>query len=286
MSLYGGIESGGSKWECAIGTGPDDVRAAATFPTTTPDETIGRVVDFFLREGPVDAVGIGSFGPIDSRVGSATWGYVTTTPKPGWSNTDVGQEIRRRLDAPIAFDTDVNAAALGEQRWGAGRGLRSFCYVTVGTGIGGGAIVNGELLHGLSHPELGHLRVPHDREADPFAGSCPYHGDCLEGLASGTALEARWGSPPSELDGNGAWELEARYLALGFVAVVAVLSPERIIVGGGVGRRPGLLALVSRQMAALMNGYFGLEPDFLTAPGLGSRAGVLGAIVLAETVSA
>jgi fructokinase len=286
VRLYGGIESGGSKWECAIGTSPDDVRAAATFPTTTPEETIGRVVDFFLREGPVDAVGIGSFGPIDSRTGSATWGYVTTTPKPGWSNTDVGQEIRRRLDVPIAFDTDENAAALGEQRWGAGRGLQSFCYVTVGTGIGGGAIVNGELLHGLSHPELGHLRVPHDREADPFAGSCPYHGDCLEGLASGTALEARWGSPAAELDGNGAWELEARYLALGFVSVVAVLSPERIIVGGGVGRRPGLLALVSREMAALMNGYFGLEPHFLTEPGLGSRAGVLGAIALAETAVA
>jgi ROK family len=171
--VYGGIESGGTKWECAIGTGPDDVRAAATVPTTAPEETIGRVVDFFVREGPVDALGIGSFGPIDAHLGSPTWGYVTTTPKPGWSNTDVGQEIRRRLDVPVAFDTDVNAAALGEHRWGAGRGLRSLWYVTVGTGIGGGAIVDGKLLHGLSHPEFGHLRVPHDRDADPVRRLVP-----------------------------------------------------------------------------------------------------------------
>jgi fructokinase len=287
VTTYGGIESGGTKWECAIGTGPDDVRAAATVPTTTPEETIGRVVDFFVREGPVDAVGIGSFGPIDAQIGSPTWGYVTTTPKPGWSNTDVGQEIRRRLDVPVAFDTDVNAAALGEYRWGAGRGLGSLWYVTVGTGIGGGAIVDGKLLHGLSHPEFGHLRVPHDRDADPFAGSCPFHGDCLEGLASGTALEARWGVPASGLDDEAAWALEARYLALGFVAVVAVLSPERIIVGGGVGRRPGLLSRVHRELTALMNGYHGFEPldDYLTAPALGSRAGVLGAIALAEAAT-
>jgi fructokinase len=284
VSVYGGIESGGSKWECAIGTGPDDVRAAETVPTTTPEETIGHVVDFFRREGPIDALGIGSFGPIDARVGSPRWGFVTTTPKPGWSNTDVGQEIRRRLDVPVAFDTDVNAAALGEHRWGAGRGLRSIWYVTVGTGIGGGAFVDGKLLHGLSHPEFGHLRVPHDFAADPFAGSCPYHGDCLEGLASGTALEARWGVPASELDDGAAWALEARYLALGFVAVVAVLSPERIVVGGGVGRRPGLLPLVHRELAALTNGYNGFEPrdGYLTEPALGSRAGVLGAIALAE----
>jgi fructokinase len=287
VTVYGGIESGGTKWECAVGTGPDDVRAAVTVPTTAPDETIGRVVDFFQREGPVDALGIGSFGPVDARIGSPTWGYVTTTPKPGWSNTDVGQEIRRRLGVPVAFDTDVNAAALGEHRWGAGRGLRSLWYVTVGTGIGGGAVVDGRLLHGLSHPEFGHLRVPHDRGEDPFAGSCPFHGDCLEGLASGTALEARWGSPASELDDGAAWALEARYLALGFVAVVAVLSPQRIVVGGGVGRRPGLLPLVRRELSALMNGYLGFElpDDYLTEPALGGRSGVLGAIALAETAS-
>jgi fructokinase len=283
MTVYGGIESGGSKWECAVGTGPSDLRASATIPTTTPDETIGRVVDFFLREGPVDALGIGSFGPIDAHAGSPTWGYVTTTPKPGWSNTDVAQELGRRLDVAVAFDTDVNAAALGEYLWGAGRDLHSLWYVTVGSGIGGGAVVDGKVLHGLSHPEFGHLRIPHDRESDPFSGSCPFHGDCLEGLASGTALEARWGVPADELDDDHVWALEARYLALGLVAVVAVLSPERIIVGGGVGGRSGLLSLVHHELTALMNGYLGFElpEDYITLPALGARSGVLGAIALA-----
>jgi len=288
MSLYGGVEGGGTKWECAIGTGPDDVRAAATVPTTTPAETIGAIVEFFLREGPVDAVGIGSFGPLDARPGSATWGYVTTTPKRGWQNADVGQEIRRRLGVPVAFDTDVNAAALGEHRWGSGRGLRSIWYVTVGTGIGGGAVVDGQLLHGLSHPEFGHLRVPHDRAADPFPGSCPYHGDCLEGLASGTALEARWGCAADEIEDDAAWALEARYLALGLLATVAVLSPERIVVGGGVARHPGLLQRVQGELTTLMNGYLGFElpTGYVTEPALGARAGVLGAIALAETAAA
>jgi fructokinase len=284
MTIYGGIESGGSKWECAIATGPDDVRAATTIPTTTPEETIGRAVEFFRRAGPIDAIGIGSFGPVDTRADSVTWGYITTTPKRGWANTDVGQEIRRRLDVPVAFDTDVNAAALGEHRWGAGRGLGTFWYVTVGSGIGGGAIVDGHVLHGLFHPEFGHLRIPHDLDADPFGGVCPYHGDCLEGLASGPALEARWGMPPTEIEDGDAWELEARYLALGLVAVISVLSPERIIVGGGVTRHPGLLASVRREVTALMNGYLGFEAeeDYVTPPAFGARAGVLGAIALAE----
>jgi fructokinase len=284
MTVYGGVETGGSKWRCAIGTGPNDVRAVTTIPTTTPDETIGRAVDFFVREGPIDALGIGSFGPVDTRVDSATWGYITTTPKPGWANTDVGQAIRRRLDVPVAFDTDVNAAALGEYRWGAGRGLKTFWYVTVGMGIGGGAIVDGNVLHGLFHPEFGHLRVPHDRAADPFDGVCPYHGDCLEGLASGPALEARWGMPPTTIDDGQAWALEARYLALGLVAVISVLSPERIVVGGGVAERPGLLGLVRRDVTTLMNGYLAFEAgdDYVMPPAFGSCAGVLGAIALAE----
>jgi fructokinase len=288
MTVYGGIECGGSKWECAIGTGPDDVRTATTIPTTTPRETLARAVDFFVREGPIDAVGIGSFGPIDTRVDSPTWGHITTTPKPGWANTDVGQEIRRRLEVPVALDTDVNAAALAEHRWGAGRGLSTFWYVTVGSGIGGGAIVDGKLLHGLFHPEFGHLRVPHDREADPFDGVCPYHGDCLEGLASGPALERRWGQPATAIVDGRAWALEARYLALGFVAAISVLSPERIVVGGGVAQRAGLLPLVRRDVTTLMNGYLGFEArdDYLTLPALGARAGVLGAFVLAQTAVA
>jgi fructokinase len=291
MTAYGGIEAGGSKWECAIGTSPDDVRAAETIRTTAPKETLDRAIAFFEREGPVDAIGIGSFGPIDQKLSSPTWGHITTTPKPGWAHTDVGQEIRRRLSVPVAFDTDVNAAALGEHRWGAGQGLDTFCYITVGTGIGGGGLAGGNLLHGLLHPEFGHIRIPHDFERDPFEGVCPYHGDCWEGLASGRAIEARWGKPAEELDDEPAvWELEAHYLALGLVSVMCVLSPERIVVGGGVVRRDALLPLVQREVLSLMNGYLDSTvvrdriSDYITRPALGARAGVLGAIALAEAV--
>jgi fructokinase len=283
VSSYGGIETGGTKWECAVGTGPDDLWAVATIPTTTPDETIGRVVDFFEREGPVLAIGIGSFGPVDQKLTSATWGHITSTPKPGWAYTDVGQEIRRRLSVPVAFDTDVNAAALGEHRWGAAQGLDTFCYITVGTGIGGGGMAGGKLLHGLVHPEFGHMRIPHDRDRDPFDGVCPYHGDCWEGLASGRAIEARWGRVPAELDGDeGVWTLQAHYLALGLVCVICVLSPERILLGGGVMRNPVLLPRIRAEVAALLNGYLGTAAE-ISPPELGSRSGVLGAIALAET---
>jgi fructokinase len=291
MTAFGGIETGGSKWECAIGTGPEDLRAAETIATTTPEETIGRAIAFFEREGPVAAIGIGSFGPVDQKLSSPTWGHITNTPKPGWAHTDVGQEIRRRLSVPVAFDTDVNAAALGEHRWGACQGLDTFCYITVGTGIGGGGMAGGKLLHGLLHPEFGHMRIPHDRDADPFPGVCPYHGDCWEGLASGLAIAARWGRPAASLDGDQAvWELEARYLALGLVSVMCVLSPERIVVGGGVAHHDGLLTLVQRDVLALMNGYVETSAvsdeiaEYITLPGLGMRAGVLGAIALAETL--
>jgi fructokinase len=281
VSVYGGIETGGSKWECAIGTGPDDLRATATIPTTTPEETIGRVVAFFEREGPVAAIGIGSFGPVDQKPGSATWGHITSTPKPGWAYTDVGGKIGRRLSVPVAFDTDVNAAALGEHRWGAAQGFDTFCYITVGTGIGGGGMAGGRLLHGLLHPEFGHMRIPHDRGRDPFEGVCPYHGDCWEGLASGRAIEARWGRPAVELDADVAvWMLQAHYLALGLVSVICVLSPERILLGGGVMRRPGLLPLVHREVEGLMNGY--QETATIMLPALAPRSGVLGAIALAE----
>lgn len=278
MTVFGGIEAGGSKWKCAVGTGPDELRAVSTIATATPAETIGEAVGFFDREGPVDAIGIGSFGPVD-----LARGVITTTPKPGWAHTDVSGEIGRRLGVPVAFDTDVNAAALGEHRWGALQGLDVCCYVTVGTGIGGGILVGGTPVHGLQHPEVGHLRIPHDRDEDPFPGVCPFHGDCWEGLASGPAMEARWGRPADEVADDAPWALEARYLALGVLALMAVVSPQRIVVGGGVLNRRGLLELVQRQLDQLVSGYVAV-PE-LVPPALGARAGVLGALALAESAS-
>jgi fructokinase len=282
---YGGIEAGGTKWVCAIGDGPDELERVTVIPTTTPAETLAQATSFFAGNGALGALGIGSFGPVD-----LARGRITTTPKAGWANTDVVGALRDALSLPVAFDTDVNAAALGEARWGAAVGLDTFCYITVGTGIGGGGMANGRLMHGLLHPELGHMRVPHDRDRDPFPGVCPFHGDCLEGLASGRAIAARWGRPGEELVAEGAvWELEADYLALGILNVVAVLSPQRVVVGGGVMQAPMLLQLVRRRVVELAAGYFDVSElgtsidDYVVMPLLGDRAGVVGAIELART---
>ena len=286
--IYGGIEAGGSKWVCATGTGPDDLEQTLTFATTDPEETIARAADFFSRNGAIAAIGIGSFGPIDIDRTSPTWGRITTTPKPGWAYTEVVAALRNALDLPIAFDTDVNAAALGEHRWGAAVGLETFCYITVGTGIGGGGIANGNLMHGLLHPEFGHMRIPHDRNRDPFDGACPYHGDCFEGLASGDALRARWGRSAEEIADESAWLLEAEYLALGLQNVICTISPQKIILGGGVMKEPALLPHVRSRVQALASGYFDAPElgaaidEYIVPPALGDRAGVLGALELAR----
>jgi fructokinase len=285
---FGGIEAGGTKWVCAIGSGPDDVQETVTFPTTDPAETIARAADFFNGNGALAAVGIGSFGPIDIQRTSPTWGWITTTPKSGWADTDVVAALSASLDLPIAFDTDVNAAALGEHRWGAAVGLDTFCYITVGTGIGGGGMANGNLMHGLLHPEVGHMRIPHDRARDPFGGICPYHGDCFEGLASGDAIRTRWGRLPEEITDEQAWSLEADYLALGLMNVICALSPQKIIVGGGVMNQPSLLPLVRSRVQALASGYLdaaelgdGID-DYIVRAALGDQAGVVGALELAR----
>jgi len=288
--LYGGIEAGGTKFLCAVGTGPDDLRAEARIPTTTPDETIGQAIAFFQEHAEsLAAIGIGSFGPLDPNPASSTYGHITTTPKPGWANTDLAGQIGRALDIPVRLDTDVNVAALGEHRWGAAQGLDTFIYLTVGTGIGGGGMVNGRLMHGLVHPEMGHVRIPHDPRSDPYPGSCPYHDDCLEGLASAPAIEKRWGHPPEALPADHpAWALEARYLALGVVNFICTLSPQRVIIGGGVMKRSGLIALVRQNVQQLLNDYVqapaireGID-NYITLPNLGQRAGLLGAIALAQ----
>jgi len=236
LSIFGCIEAGGTKFVCGVGTSPDDLEVAA-FPTQSPDVTLENVIGFFRERAgsQLSAVGIGSFGPVDLRPDSTTFGYITSTPKAGWQQYDLAGTVGRALEVPVGFDTDVNAAAAGEARWGAGRGIANFIYLTVGTGIGGGAIVNGEVIHGLLHPEMGHIRVPHDLATDPYPGGCPYHQDCLEGLASGPALQARWGKPAQEWPpDHPGWKLEARYLALGLATWVCTLSPERIVLGGGV----------------------------------------------------
>ncbi len=285
--MFGAIEAGGTKWVCAVGE-PDAVEATATIPTTTPDETLGRAIDFLAAHEGLAAVGIGSFGPVDLHPASPTWGSITTTPKPGWAHTPVAPRIAEALGVPVAFDTDVNAAALGELRHGAGVGLDSLCYVTVGTGIGGGAVVGGRLVHGLLHPEMGHMAVPHDTGADPFPGSCPYHGDCLEGLASGGAIRERWGRPAPELaDVADVWELEAHYLALLVANLSYTLSPERIVLGGGVMAQASLFPLIRERVATLLAGYLRApELDdlerYVIPPGLGARAGVVGALELAR----
>jgi fructokinase len=291
---YGGIEAGGTKWVCAVTDTPGQLAETETFPTTSPGETLSHAIGFFKRTGPVDAVGVGAFGPLDLHPSSPTWGSITTTPKPGWANTDVVAILRAGLDVPVALDTDVDAAALGEWRWGAAAGLDTFCYITVGTGIGGGAVINSHMVHGLLHPEFGHMRIPHDRSRDPFEGSCPYHGDCLEGLASGVAIMRRWGRRAEELTEPAAWEIEGEYLALALVNVICLMSPQRIVVGGGVARQPAVLPLARRRLPGLLGGYLSApeltQPEklesYVVAPRLGDCSGVIGAIEMARDAAA
>lgn len=284
--MFGGIEAGGTKFVCGVGSGPDDLETAQ-FPTTSPAETLDKVIGFF-KQHTVSAVGIASFGPVDLDVSSPNFGHVTSTPKTGWANCDLLGHVKSALRVPAGFDTDVNAAVLGEARWGAARGLKDAVYITIGTGVGGGALVGGRVAHGLVHPEMGHLRIPHDIR-DSFAGNCPYHGDCFEGLASGPAIQARWGKPARELPpDHPAWPLEAHYIALGLVNLAVSLSPRRFLLGGGVMQQPHLFALVREDFARLLNGYVqhrdileGLD-EYIQPPQLGNQAGVLGALVLAE----
>jgi len=289
--LVGGIEAGGTKFVCSVGSGPQDLRAEARFPTTTPDATLGRAITFFREQeaihGQLEAIGVASFGPVDLHQHSPTFGFITSTPKPNWTNTDVIGPLRGFFDVPIGFDTDVNGAALAEGRWGAAQGLHTFVYLTIGTGIGGGAMVNGKLLHGLVHPEMGHMRLNHDWERDPFPGNCPYHGDCLEGMANGPAIEKRWGVKGQELDPeHPAWELEADYLAQALQTLICTFSLQRIIMGGGVMDVAGLLPKVREKTVKYLNNYVQhphiLEhiDEYVVPPALGNRAGVLGAIGL------
>ncbi len=297
MPVWGGIEAGGTKVVCALASQPPDggdhppaLIQEAVIPTTQPDETFGQIIEFF-RPYVTDlvAIGIGSFGPVDVNARSSTYGYILDTPKPHWSHVDFVGTLKQSLQVPIGFDTDVNAAALGEHRWGHGQDLDTFLYLTIGTGIGGGGLFNGNLMHGLLHPEMGHMLLPHDLNRDPFVGACPFHQDCLEGLASGVAIEQRWQQKADTLPPNHpAWELEAHYLAMGLANLILICSPQRLILGGGVMEQSQLFPMIHSKVQAQLKSYLKKPEildrieDYIVPPKLGKRAGILGSLVLAQ----
>lgn len=280
--MFGAIEAGGTKFVCAVSDENFTIKERVSIPTTTPEETMTEVFSFF-DQYELTAIGIGSFGPIDVNKESDTYGYITSTPKTAWKFYDFLGSVKNRYSVPIGWTTDVNAAALGEIKLGAAKGLKSCVYLTVGTGIGGGAVINGELLEGYGHPEMGHIPVRlHPNET--YKGTCPYHGDCLEGIAAGPAIEGRFGKKGHLLaDQEEVWEIEAYYLAQALMNYTLILSPERIVLGGGVMKQKQLYPLVRQKFAELINDYVQV-PDleqYIVAPGLEDNAGILGSLLLA-----
>ncbi|WP_078378729.1 ROK family protein [Sutcliffiella halmapala] len=284
---FGAIEAGGTKFVCGIGDENGKIYERVSFPTTTPEEVLGHVTEYF-KSHDLQALGVGSFGPIDLNLQSPKYGYITSTPKPLWQNTNLVGMLREHFNIPIGFDTDVNAAALGELKWGAASGLDSCIYMTVGTGIGVGAIVEGKRVHGLTHPEMGHILV-RKHPKDEFLGNCSYHQDCLEGMAAGPAIEKRWGKKGQELVGNDrVWELEGYYLAQGIANFILILSPQKVIIGGGVAKQLQLFPLIRNNVQAVLNGYIEHQQilsaieEYIVPPGLGDNAGLCGALALAN----
>lgn len=283
----GSIEAGGTKFVLGIGNEHGEVLDSMTIPTRTPEETIPEVIAYFKKH-PVAAIGLASFGPVDIRKTSPTYGSIMNTPKLTWRNFPFLQTIKDALHVPVGFSTDVNAAALGEKAFGAGKGVESLLYITVGTGIGAGAVVNGKLLEGISHPEMGHILIRRYPE-DDFAGVCPYHGDCLEGMASGPAIEKRWGKKGVELsDNEEVWELEAYYLAQALMQYILILVPGRIVIGGGVAKQRTLFPRIRKQVKKLLNEYLfvpelGDDIDrYIVPPELDGHSGLVGGLVLAN----
>ena len=280
---YGAIEAGGTKFVCAVSTEKLEVLERISIPTTTPEETLAEVFAFFNKY-ELYSIGIGSFGPINVNPKSDKYGYITTTPKVAWANYNFLGVIKDRYKIPVGWTTDVNAAALGEMKKGAAVGLDSCLYLTVGTGIGGGAVVEGQILEGYGHPEMGHIMVRLHKD-ETFEGFCPYHRNCLEGLAAGPAIEKRFGKKAFELDENHkVWEMEAYYLAQAIMNYILILSPEKIVLGGGVMKQKQLFPLIRQELSKLMNNYVEM-PDletFIVPPSLGHSAGIIGCLLLAE----
>lgn len=281
----GAIEAGGTKFICGIGDEKGKIFEKISFSTETPDITLVKVVEFFKNKN-IEKLGIGSFGPIDLNPESETYGYITKTPKLEWTNFNVVGYLKQYLKVPIFLDTDVNGATLGEATWGVAKGLKNCIYITIGTGIGGGALVSGELVHGMLHPEMGHILVKRHL-LDNYEGNCPFHKDCLEGLASGPAIEARWGVKAYELAAeHEAWDIEAYYIAQGLMNFILTLSPEKIILGGGVMKQLHLFPKIRFQVKKLLKGYINTKEiledleNYIVPPKLGDDAGLLGAIAL------
>ena len=280
----GALEAGGTKMVCAVGDEKGTVMERIRIPTTTPEETLGRMIAWF-REREIDALGIGCFGPIDLRRSSKTYGYITTTPKPGWAWCDIVGAFRRALQVPVGFDTDVNASVLGEVSYGQAQGLQTVLYLTVGTGIGLGVYLNGALHHGILHPEGGHVLL-NIHPKDTWKCRCPYHPNCLEGLACGPAIEERWGANAAALTKNSAvWELEAYYLAQALADYILILAPEKIILGGGVMKQRQLFPLVRAGVARRINGYLAAAElehleTYIVPESLKGEQGILGCLRL------
>jgi fructokinase len=285
--MLGGIEAGGTKFVCAVGEENGTIIDRMEIPTTVPGETIPKVISFF-QQYPLEAIGIGSFGPIDVNQDSPTYGYITSTPKIAWKNYPFVQTFQDAFDIPVGFNTDVNAAALAEATLGAAKGLDSCLYITVGTGIGAGAIVQGQLLQGLSHPEMGHTYVRR-HPSDDYSGRCPYHKDCLEGLAAGPAIEGRWGDKGIHLtEKQEVWELEGYYLAQALMQYILILSPKKIILGGGVMKQERIFPSIYKNLKELMNDYIQLSElstdieNYIVRPRLENNAGIVGSLFLAK----
>lgn len=281
----GGIEAGGTKMVCAIGDEKGELFERVTIPTRLPEETFEEMIRYF-SDKQIEALGIGCFGPVDLNCSSATYGFITSTPKPGWKNTDVVGRFQKALSVPVGFDTDVNGAILGEVMLGAAKGCENAIYITVGTGIGVGVYVNGGLLHGLVHPEGGHILLA-KHPKDTYSGKCPYHGCCFEGLASGPAIEERWGKKAELLaDEMNVWELESYYIAQAITNYILTYSPQKIILWGGVMHQNQLFEQIRAKVPELLSGYIQHPAvtekivDYIVPPALGDNPGILGAIQL------
>ena len=281
----GGIEAGGTKMVCAVGDENGRLLDRITIPTRLPETTIPEMISYF-KKWKIEALGIACFGPVDLNKNSETYGYITETPKEGWRNYPIVKAFKDALDIPVGFDTDVNGAVLGEVTYGAAKGCESAIYITVGTGIGAGVYCNGKLLHGLVHPEAGHILLP-KHPKDNFKGNCPYHSNCFEGLASGPAIEKRWGKSAKELNAQPeVWEMEAFYIAEAIMNYVLTYSPEKIILWGGVMHQEQLFDMVREKTKELLNGYIHHDmilehmEQYIVAPGLGENPGIIGAICL------